>query len=90
VQIFLPVVPSDVTILSRQLNWELDDQINHILILEKEKYTFWGFTESPDMMTEVGKDLYINVISYSLSGDSTTAVSASSTISIAWGKIRSD
>jgi parallel beta-helix repeat protein len=66
VQVFLETTPPDVTTLSRQLGWEVDDQINHLVVLEEERYMFWGFTASPDMMTQTGKDLYINAVSYLL------------------------
>ena len=66
VQIFMRTTPSDVTILSRQMNWQVGDQINHLVVLQRNMYMFWGFTASPDMMTQTGKDLYVNFVSYFL------------------------
>jgi len=32
------------------------------LATEYNRYLLWGFTESPQKMTEVGKTLFINVV----------------------------
>jgi hypothetical protein len=32
------------------------------MVLEQNRYLLWGFTESPQKMTEVGKTLFINVV----------------------------
>jgi len=32
------------------------------LVLEQNRYLLWGFTESPQKMTEIGKKLFINVV----------------------------
>lgn len=34
------------------------------LCAQEERYFLWGFTASPDTMTQIGKDLFINVIKY--------------------------
>ena len=32
------------------------------LVMEQNRYLLWGFTESPQKMTEIGKKLFINVV----------------------------
>jgi PKD repeat protein len=34
----------------------------YLMALQDNRYFFWGFTESPQKMTEVGKNLFINVV----------------------------
>jgi hypothetical protein len=56
--IHLQMVHENVTVLG-------DEPANpgySSLILEQNRYLFWGFTESPQKMTEVGKKLFINVV----------------------------
>jgi parallel beta-helix repeat protein len=53
-----PTIPETVTVLGRQV----DDVGYFPLIMEHRRYLLWGFTESPQKMTEVGKRLFINVV----------------------------
>lgn len=36
----------------------------YLLMLEEERYLFWGFDNSPDAMAIIGKYLFINIINY--------------------------
>ena len=38
------------------------------LIQESSRYFLWGFTNSPDYMTQAGKNLFVNVVQYCLQG----------------------
>ncbi|MDY6834576.1 MAG: NosD domain-containing protein [Chloroflexota bacterium] len=60
VGINLPTVPSEVVALGR----ESDDNDHYPLTLEQNRYLLWGFTNFPSSMTETGKDLFINIITY--------------------------
>ncbi len=53
-----PIIPETVTALAGEVN-------NHgyyPLATEYNRYLLWGFTESPQKMTEIGKTLFINVV----------------------------
>ncbi len=50
-------VPETVT----ALGGELDNPGYYPLALEHDRYLIWGFAESPEKMTQIGKDLFINV-----------------------------
>ena len=59
IEIYLwPTIPETVTVLGRKV----DDVGYHPLVMEHHRYLLWGFTESPQNMTEVGKTLFINVV----------------------------
>ena len=60
VGIYLPAIPSNIAVLGR----EVESTSHYPLTLERNKYLLWGFTASPVGMTGVGKDLFINVVSY--------------------------
>ena len=60
VGIFLPAIPSNIAVLGR----EVESTSHYPLTLERNKYLLWVFTVSPTSMIEVGKDLFINVVSY--------------------------
>lgn len=53
-----PTIPETVTVFAS----EADDIGYFPLIIEHDWYLLWGFTESPQKMTEIGKDLFINVV----------------------------
>jgi len=53
-----PTIPETVTVIGLQV----DDVGYHPLIMEHNRYLLWGFTESPQKMTEVGKTLFVNVV----------------------------
>ena len=53
-----PTIPETVTVLGREVN----DKGYFPLVMEHNRYLFWGFRESPLKMTEVGKTLFINVV----------------------------
>ena len=53
-----PTIPESVTVLARQV----DNPPYSSLATQYNRYLFWGFTESPQKMTEVGKKLFINVV----------------------------
>ena len=51
-------VPETVT----ALGGEVDSPGYYPLALEHDRYVLWGFTESPENMTQVGKTLFVNVV----------------------------
>ena len=53
-----PTIPETVTGLGRHIN----EPGYYFLVAEHDKYMFWGFIESPQKMTDLGKTLFINVI----------------------------
>jgi len=53
-----PTIPKTVTVLGHEVN----DAGYYPLVAEYDRYLLWGFTESPQKMTEVGKRLFINVV----------------------------
>ncbi|MHC4804762.1 MAG: hypothetical protein ACYTBX_00685, partial [Planctomycetota bacterium] len=55
---FWPTIPETVTVFGREVN----DPGFYPLAIEHNRYLLWGFTESPQKMTEVGKTLFINII----------------------------
>jgi len=58
--IFLNPPPAYVSALG-------SDTVNtnyYSLCAQEDRYFLWGFTASPDTMTQIGKDLFINVIKY--------------------------
>ncbi|MCP4347320.1 MAG: hypothetical protein GY795_17580 [Desulfobacterales bacterium] len=58
--IFLSPIPQNVTVLGR----EPSDNNHYPLVTENEKYLLWGFTGSPDSMTQTGKSIFINSVNY--------------------------
>ncbi|MFW9993622.1 MAG: right-handed parallel beta-helix repeat-containing protein [Candidatus Odinarchaeota archaeon] len=66
VGIYLPTPPSDVVLLGREppIGEPPIDSVYYPLVQEKERYLLWGFTAGPGSMTQVGKDLFLNIISY--------------------------
>jgi hypothetical protein len=62
VGIGLSPIPGNVVALGR----EADDVGYYPLTLENGRYLLWGFTASPDNMTQVGKDLFLNVVDFML------------------------
>jgi len=53
-----PEIPETVTALAAEAN----NRGYYPLVMEHERYMLWGFTESPQKMTEIGKTLFINVV----------------------------
>jgi hypothetical protein len=53
-----PTIPETVTGFGREVN----DVGYYPLVAEHNRYLLWGFTESPQKMTETGKKLFINVV----------------------------
>jgi hypothetical protein len=53
-----PTIPETVTVFGNEVN----DYGYFPLVMEHNRYILWGFTESPQKMTEVGKTLFINVV----------------------------
>lgn len=53
-----PTIPQSVTVFGKEV-----DSVNYFpLAAEYNRYLLWGFTESPQKMTAVGKTLFINVV----------------------------
>jgi len=55
---FWPTIPDTVTVLGREVN----DAGFFPLAMEHGRYLLWGFAESPEKMTEVGKELFLNIV----------------------------
>ena len=53
-----PIIPETVTALAGYVN----NFPYYPLAMEHNRYLLWGFTESPQKMTEIGKTLFINVV----------------------------
>ena len=53
-----PTVPETITVFGN----EVDDAGYFPLVMQHNRYMLWGFSESPQKMTEVGKTLFINVV----------------------------
>ncbi|MCP4259287.1 MAG: hypothetical protein GY774_17520 [Planctomycetes bacterium] len=58
VGIYLALVPD--TILT--LGSEIPSPTHYPLVLQHDRYLLWGFTESPQKMTETGKTLFVNIV----------------------------
>jgi parallel beta-helix repeat protein len=61
VPLYLFPVPETVTALGR----DADSFGYYPLALEHNRYIFWGFSASPENMTEAGKHLFINLVIWS-------------------------
>jgi len=53
-----PTVPETVTVFGNEVN----DVGYFPLVMQHNRYVLWGFAESPQKMTEIGKTLFINVV----------------------------
>lgn len=53
-------VPSDVDVYGKVAS----SSYNYCLCAEDRRYFLWGFEDSPDSMTQNGKDLFINLLNY--------------------------
>jgi hypothetical protein len=60
VGIYIPSASTEMTMLGR----ETGNKEHYPLLLEDNKYIFWGFTASPESMTDNGKLLFINILAY--------------------------
>ena len=58
VGLYLWPMPETVTALGAKVN----SVTYYPLAMEHNRYLLWGFTESPEKMTEIGKTLFINVV----------------------------
>ncbi len=58
ISIYLPSMPENIIVLGR----EVDGPGYWPLVLENQRYLFWGFINSPEDMTETGKDLFTNSV----------------------------
>jgi Right handed beta helix region/Disaggregatase related len=58
VLLYLSPVPETVTALAGSVG----NPGYYPVALQDDRYVFWGFTESPSKMTEVGKRLFINLL----------------------------
>ena len=74
--IYVPNPIAGVTLLGQEVGV---DSPHYPLIMNGSRYFLWGFSGSPSNMTQTGKNLFANVVSY-LTGD--TAVPEFSAVSI--------
>lgn len=56
-------IPSDIVPLGRQDG----DPDHYPLVQEKTKYLLWGFIADPSYMTEIGRNLFVNLVSFGCS-----------------------
>jgi hypothetical protein len=59
VGIYLPSPPTNIVLLGR----EVGSSDHYTLLIENSRYLLWGWTASPDSMTQTGKGLFENIIS---------------------------
>ncbi|MHC4703901.1 MAG: hypothetical protein ACYTFQ_25345, partial [Planctomycetota bacterium] len=57
VGIYLRTVPETVTLLAA----EPGNPMYYPIALEHDRYVIWGFSQSPESMTETGRDLFANI-----------------------------
>ncbi|MHC4169582.1 MAG: right-handed parallel beta-helix repeat-containing protein [Planctomycetota bacterium] len=57
VGIYMRTVPETVTVLAA----EAGNPMYYPIALEHDRYVIWGFSQSPESMTETGRDLFANV-----------------------------
>ncbi|MFX1510993.1 MAG: right-handed parallel beta-helix repeat-containing protein [Promethearchaeota archaeon] len=61
VSIHFSTTPEEVILFGRQPSSD-----HYPILMEQGKYFFWGFRESPDSMTDTGKDLMQNIVTFLL------------------------
>jgi hypothetical protein len=59
VEIYLPSILPNVVMLGQR-----EDSVYYPVTIEDNMYLLWGFTASPESMTQVGKDLFLNVVDF--------------------------
>jgi parallel beta-helix repeat protein len=64
VPLYLYPVPETVTAIGRDA-----DNIGYYPLACEDRYLFWGFTGSPESMTQVGKRLFINLVIWGANTD---------------------
>lgn len=60
VGIYIPSMSTEMVMLGR----ETRNKDHYPLLLEENKYLFWGFTASPESMTDTGRILFTNILAY--------------------------
>ena len=60
VGIYIPSMSTEMVMLGR----ETGNKDHYPLLLEENKYLFWGFTSSPESMTDTGRILFTNILAY--------------------------
>jgi hypothetical protein len=60
VGIYMPSMSTEMVLLGR----ETGNKDHYPLLLEENKYLFWGFTASPESMTDTGRILFTNILAY--------------------------
>ena len=56
---YAPALSANVTLLGHDVSYT-----EHYPLVQEGQSLLWGFTAAPDSMTQVGKDLFINVVDY--------------------------
>jgi hypothetical protein len=59
--LYEPYLSSEVVLLGRE-----PDDMSHYPLAQEGQYILWGFTASPESMTQIGKDLFLNVVAFML------------------------
>jgi hypothetical protein len=59
--LYEPYLSPEVVLLGRE-----PDDMSHYPLAQEGQYILWGFTASPESMTQVGKDLFLNVVAFML------------------------
>ena len=75
VGIYLASVPENVITLGREVN----NHSHYPLTLEQNKYFLWGFTGSAAEMTEMGRDLFVNAVTWTTNRNRVVRVPADCT-----------
>jgi hypothetical protein len=60
VGIHLPNPPADALLIGREAN----NDTHYVLVQQGERYVLWGFTGSPEQMTDVGRRLFVHTCRY--------------------------
>ncbi|MEM2118938.1 MAG: hypothetical protein QW840_02315 [Candidatus Bathyarchaeia archaeon] len=58
VVIYLATVGPTITVLGQKI----ESSVYYNILQEKSRYTLWGFSASPDYLTQTGKSLFVNLV----------------------------
>ena len=65
ISIFFPGQPGILPETVNAIGLRLESSHHYPLVIEHNRYIFWGFSASPQSMTDVGKRLFINLVIWS-------------------------
>jgi len=62
--VYLPTPNSSIFTMGRQSN----DAEHYSILMQSNKYVFWGYQGGPSLMTTKGKKAFINIVNYMING----------------------